>query len=165
MTASELCHGSHPVSIFSYLHLSPLPSRYFEHAPGAGRKWPPAAERLQDSAHRAVEAGDDRLAELALEPLCGRVRKPGAAANEQGVSGGRPLDRLAAEAIGKLGALAQVGALEMRRLLRLGCAADKLDVPTANESRELAVDGIVPFVGDDELADTKGLRGVDCIER
>src|SRR5262245_32074808 len=94
--------------------------RYFEHAPGAGREWPPAAECLQDGTHRAIEAGDDRLAKLALEPLCGRVRKPGAAANEQGVSGWRPLERLAAEPIGKLGAFPQIGALEMRRLLRLG---------------------------------------------
>src|SRR5262249_45312202 len=108
---------------------------------------------------------DDRLAELLLQPLRGRIRKPGAAANEQRLRGWRPLKRLAAEAIGQLGALPQVGALEMRRLLRLGGAADQLDVPVAQERRELPVDGVIPFVGDDKFADTERLRGVDCIER
>src|SRR5262252_7494840 len=143
----------------------PPHSRCFEHPPRAGREWPPAAERLENGAHCAVEAGDDRLAELTLEPLCGRVRKPGAATNEQRVSCRGALERLAAEPIGQLGTLAQIGALEMCGLLRLGRAANKLDVPAAKKSRELPIDGVVPFVGDDQLADAKRLRGVDRIKR
>src|SRR5215470_12533066 len=126
--------------------------RKLENTAGARLEWPPASERLEDRAHRAVEAGDDGLAKLALQPLGRRVGKPGTTTNEQRLGLCIPFERLPPKLIRQLGARAQVSALEMRGLLRLGGVADDLDVPGTEEVGELAIDGVVPFVGDSEPA-------------
>ena len=72
-----------------------------------------------------------------LKPVRGRLHQPRAAADEQRVGSGLAVERIAAEPVGKLGALAQVGALELGRFLRFGGAADQLRCPNGEESREL----------------------------
>src|SRR5215831_18379270 len=107
----------------------------------------------------------DRLPELAFEPLGRGLDEPGASADEEGVRISRTLDRVAPEPVGELGAPAQVGALERRRLLRIRRAGDEFEVPMTEELGESPIDLLVPFVRGDELLRADRLCGADRVER